>query len=297
MLRLGSISKVSYEKYIRRGGSGPLFFVVLMNTFLLAGCSSQVTDLNELISKSGYASTAVKEFQTSSGVPIQWAAVNRVKSGSVTFYIEGDGDAYVSRSRPSRNPTPTQPLALNLALVDKSQNIYYLARPCQFIPTGLNKRCKYPVWTTDRFSPEVAGAYSDLISSIVNENNFKRVTLVGFSGGASIILQVAPLVKTVDLLKTVAGYIMRQQINISKGVPTNYPLTDPYRNIKRIVSIPQIHFSGSKDRIISSKYISHFSQKVNELGGCSKHIEVRSDHQSDWLRYWPRLLTEIPPCY
>ena len=40
--------------------------------------------------------------------------------------------SWVDRFTPSSNPTPTNPLAFKMALVDESENIIYLARPCQY---------------------------------------------------------------------------------------------------------------------------------------------------------------------
>ena len=52
----------------------------------------------------------------------------------LTVYLEGDGLAWASRTRPSTNPTPTDPVALKLAALDRSANVAYLARPCQYVP-------------------------------------------------------------------------------------------------------------------------------------------------------------------
>ena len=278
------------------GGVSPLLFVLLLATLLLPGCASQVTDLGKVISGAGTKGSRIQEFRTPSGIPIQWVQLNRVENSNVTFYIEGDGDAYVSRTRPSKNPTPTNPLALNLALDDRSENVFYLARPCQFVPTGANRSCGSPVWTTERFSPVFITAYEVLLNRIINEYDFRQVTLVGFSGGASIVLGVAPKVERLALVKTVAGYIMRASLNRSKGVPTNYAQTDPFSNIQNVVSIPQVHFSGSRDRVIPTAFVREFSNKVNELGGCSRHIEVASGHLSDWEQLWSRLIVERPKC-
>jgi pimeloyl-ACP methyl ester carboxylesterase len=295
VLKLALTSSPYKEKHYR-GGVSPLFFVLLLATLMFPGCASQVTDLGKAISGAGIKGSQIQEFRTPSGAPIHWVHLNRVENNNVTFYIEGDGDAYVSRTRPSKNPTPTNPLALNLALADRSENVFYLARPCQFVPSGANRSCRSPVWTTERFSPATIKAYVSLLNRIISEHGFRQVTLVGFSGGASIVLGAAPNVKHLALVKTVAGYITRKSLNRSKGVPTNYAQTDPFSNLQDVVSIPQIHFSGSRDKVIPTAFIREFSKKVTELGGCSRHIEVATDHLSDWKQLWLRLVEERPKC-
>lgn len=53
-------------------------------------------------------------------------------ASTLTIYIEGDGLAWINRSSPSADPTPTDPIALKLALAQPEGNAVYLARPCQY---------------------------------------------------------------------------------------------------------------------------------------------------------------------
>ena len=45
------------------------------------------------------------------------------KGKPLTIYIEGDGQAWLTRTQPSLNPTPRNPLALKLAVLDKGENV------------------------------------------------------------------------------------------------------------------------------------------------------------------------------
>lgn len=53
------------------------------------------------------------------------------RNGVLTIYIEGDGLAWLSRARPSDDPTPNHALGLQLALRHPDNAVAYLARPCQ----------------------------------------------------------------------------------------------------------------------------------------------------------------------
>ena len=44
------------------------------------------------------------------------------------IYIEGDGLSWIDRFTPSSNPTPINPFAFKMALIDEEANIIYLAR-------------------------------------------------------------------------------------------------------------------------------------------------------------------------
>ena len=59
-----------------------------------------------------------------------------VPGAPLTVYIEGDGYAWKTRRSLSNDPTPTDPIALRLALQDPAANLVYLARPCQYVETA-----------------------------------------------------------------------------------------------------------------------------------------------------------------
>ena len=52
-------------------------------------------------------------------------------NGKLIIYIEGDGMSWIDRFTISSNPTPSNPTAFRLALIDEHDNVIYLARPCQ----------------------------------------------------------------------------------------------------------------------------------------------------------------------
>ena len=76
----------------------------------------------------------------------------RDDDGALTVYIEGDGFAWATRSRPSFNPTPKRPMGLELALGHPGGNVAYLARPCQFVGETEFRGCTPLAWTHARFS-------------------------------------------------------------------------------------------------------------------------------------------------
>src|SRR5262245_60050521 len=49
-----------------------------------------------------------------------------------TIYIEGDGELTNDFHMDSKNPTPRNPVSLHLATRDKSENLAWIARPCQY---------------------------------------------------------------------------------------------------------------------------------------------------------------------
>lgn len=70
-----------------------------------------------------------------------------------TVYIEGDSinqidtnPSLVAKNLLRINPTPDMPLALYLASRDKSTNLAYITRPCQYIKMPEDKGCGTAYW-------------------------------------------------------------------------------------------------------------------------------------------------------
>lgn len=135
----------------------------------------------------------------------------------VTVYIEGDGLAWISRSQPSTDPTPTNPIGLRLAALDASPNVVYLARPCQY---AWSPACSETYWTDRRFAEEVVAATSSAIDRLLRPG--QRIHLVGYSGGGAVAALVAARRHDVVSLRTVAGNLDHAEVNrIHRVSPMN----------------------------------------------------------------------------
>ena len=106
-------------------------------------------------------------------------------------FIEGDGAAWFSPTRPPIDPTPKNSPVLELAktIHEKSEsNVLYLARPCQY-PKKTGIKCRLKDWTTDRFSAKHVDALLGAVARNVPPGS--QVTLFGHSGGGVMALQLA----------------------------------------------------------------------------------------------------------
>ncbi len=182
------------------------------------------------------------------------------KSGFV-IYIEGDGNAFDARGRPTKNPTPKSKFVRRLAQDDPSPNVAYIARPCQFIT---DKKCSYKYWTIARFAPEVIDSISYTIKEIAGTRD---VTLVGFSGGAHVAGLVAVLHPEIHVkqIVTYAG-------NLDHDAWTAYHKLSPLDDSLNLANfaaeykkIPAIHYVGEKDKVIPVKLITDFIGEQGEI--------------------------------
>lgn len=84
-------------------------------------------------------------------------------------YIEGDGLAWRARRHLSAHPTPVNPLALRLMLVDPSPDKLYIAHPCQFVQ---NDYCHPRFWPMDRYHQDIVTAVAAVLSQFKRSRGY-----------------------------------------------------------------------------------------------------------------------------
>lgn len=259
----------------------------------LAGCATLDRDANA----DGIAATAGLRrmlIKTDSFTLTTFARI-RDPGQPVTIYIEGDGMAWLSRTEVSQDPTPREALGLQLAALDPSPNVVYLARPCQFTPRTKNPTCGIPYWTGKRFAPEVVTAMGQAVDQVAAQVPGQKINLVGYSGGGAVAVLVAAGRKDVDSIRTVAGNLDHTEVNrLAKVSPLNGSLNaiDVARDV---AGIPQIHFSGSADTVVPPAIAERFRQAA--ANACvTVRVVPSSSHEDGWKQRWQTLLKDVPGC-
>lgn len=183
-------------------------------------------------------------------VPIQtddyqiatWQKITNPGDSHIHIYIEGDGNAFDAYGQPTDDPTPRGDLVRNLAMQDGASNVVYVARPCQFI---MGQGCSQYDWTYSRFSKKIIEAESDVIKKIAGD---KKITLVGYSGGAMVsglVIQQNPKLKIQKWI-TIAGVLNHKKWTEYFG---DAALTGSM-NLVRLPDVPQIHYVGERDNVV-----------------------------------------------
>ena len=246
------------------------FYKILVAIFLLSGCQSvSVPPSYE------YKEIATRDFTLAS-----WQKITNPKA-VYKIYIEGDGYAFNSHGKPTQNPTPHGVWVRELAFGDKSPNVVYIARPCQYIKSPI---CSKRHWTTARFAPEIINAEYETIRQIAGKN---PVVLVGFSGGAQVAGLVATAKRGVNVKKiiTIAGNLdhlaWTQYHNLP---PLNESMNlESYR--KQFAKIPQIHYVGTDDKVIppilAREFVSN-DDLIIEVNGASHNKGWESIYNKVW---------------
>lgn len=271
------------------------FAALLINlSFLFAGCVSVEPreTANQIAQQAGLTRENV---QTTSFLIASWSRITPPVT-SLHVYIEGDGFAWQSRTRPSDDPTPHNPVGLTLAAADTHANVLYLGRPCQFIGPPLPANCRLRWWTADRFSPQVLAAMDEALSQFVARYPGVQLDLTGYSGGGNIAALLAERRGDVRVLRTVAGNLDVAYVNALHHVSAMPDALSAIDRASRLKQIPQLHLSGEADKTVPPEVARRF---VKAVGGTCARTAVVSGmaHGSDWAAVWPQwLATGVPAC-
>lgn len=239
---------------------------------LLSGC----------VSITAPADYVYKEIKTRDFTIATWQKITNPTS-IYKVYIEGDGYAFNSYGKPSQDPTPRGTLVRELAFGDKSPNVIYLARPCQYVKSQI---CSVRHWTTARFAPEIINAEYETIKQIAGNH---PVILIGFSGGAQIagLVATAKLGLNVKKIITIAGNLD----HLSWTQYHNLPALNESMNLEsyyeQFAGVPQIHYVGSDDKVMPPVLVREF------IGNDDLVVEVnRANHNEGWESIYNKVWSE-----
>lgn len=171
-----------------------------------------------------------------------WQKISNPKNKNIHIYVEGDGRAFDAYGRPTSDPTPRGTFVRDLAVRDGFENVAYVARPCQFIKSD---SCRESDWTTGRFSQGIIDAESDVIKRIA-EN--KKITLIGYSGGAMIsglVIAQNPKLR-IEKWITVAGVLDHKKWT---EFFDDEPLSESV-NLNQLPNVTQVHYVGGRDEVV-----------------------------------------------
>ena len=218
-------------------------------------------------------------------------------SAPLRIYLEGDGRAWLTKTRASRNPSPKNPVGLYLAAQEHKGNVMYIARPCQYVSFEKNPKCEYPYWTSKRFAPEVIDSMSAVIDIGKKKAGAGKLEIIGFSGGGAVAILVAARRSDVSGIRTVAG-------NLDHRIWTQHHKVDPLKRslnaadvAEEVANIPQVHYVGSQDENIGRYVAESFRSKAGRDNCIKIQTVPDANHSKGWEQAWPNLISvAIPDC-
>jgi len=244
----------------------------------LAGCGTYPAER----SATAHGFTA----ETVAGDPFLHRIFRKEGTGQVLHvYLEGDGRPWRTRNRVSLDPTPDNPVVLELMALDSAPALY-LGRPCYF---GVKDPLCSPDWWTDRRYAETVVASLDRVIDRYVEDR-AGIVLIGHSGGGALAMLLAERRSDVLAVVTLAGnldtgaWAKRHGYTPLSGSlnPADRP---PLGNGTR-----QLHLVGAHDEVITTAMLEAV---LEARPGAEMRIVAGADHSCCWRDVWPEVLAEL----
>lgn len=279
-----------------------LMYAVMVYSLLgLLSCSAPTKNQPprstlRVISTASQAGFYLQRYQTHSFLLSAYEHLPPSPGEVVHVYIEGDGNSWKTKYRLSDNPTPRQPLALKLAILDPHSHVVYISRPCQYTPHDLDPKCSPKYWSSHRYAPEVIQAMNEVLTQIKEKTKNTNFVLIGFSGGASVACLVAAQRQDVSGLITIAGDLNHETLNQYHQTSPLAGSLNPIVIAPQLKNLPQHHWNGTNDRIVPTWIAQDFAKKVNNPACVQVHTLKGVSHHKGWEKQWKEIVSTPLRC-
>ncbi|HUO81452.1 MAG TPA: hypothetical protein VM616_01185 [Gammaproteobacteria bacterium] len=274
----------SHDNSLRPAGFRPAApWVWLALASLLPGCTGQLTPAQRA-SALGFEDRIVQGH----GFEHRIFSAMHPSTGLLHIYIEGDGRAWRDRGTINADPTPAEPLMLELMALDRGPRAY-VGRPCYLGLAG-SAACDPRQWTSHRYSADTVQSMKSVIDRLAAEGDYDGIVLFGHSGGGTLATLLASRIAGVRALVTVAPNL---DVAAWAGLHGYSPLDgslDPARTQDFPFGIMQVHWLGGRDEIIPPALALSLEPAVEDA---EFRVAASFDHACCWSSIWPAQLAEL----
>lgn len=261
--------------------------LLLLISGLLAGCGSAASAFDQSATGLGLVpqSVAGKDFVHT---VYESSTLMGTSRENLHIYLDGDGTPWFDNRYVTDDPTPLKSTVLRLVKQDKGPAIY-LGRPCYHQAQQMPTNCTQDLWTSARYSPQVVASMVSALNHYLANKPYKRVTLIGFSGGGTLAMLMAPHLPQVTAVITLAGNLDTDAWAQRHGYRPLTGSLNPARQPPLSAAIRQIHIIGADDRNIFPELTkSVLAHQAN----ARLIILPEVDHHCCWEKYLPQILSD-----
>ena len=247
----------------------------------LAGCAVPATDWWRQVAAAGFQATVV------GGDPFRHVVLDKPgrPSGVLHVYLDGDGTPWEG-TRPAADPTPRNPLVLELMRLDPEPSVY-LGRPCYHGLAG-DAGCEPALWTDARYSERVVGSMTAALRAHPAARAVDRLTLIGYSGGGALAMLLAPRLRRTVAVVTVAGNLDTDAWTAHHRYRRLSGSLNPAAQAPLPPRIHQRHYVGVRDLVVPPRIAARGPFEASTV------VTVPDfDHVCCWARLWPSVLEEL----
>lgn len=200
-------------------------------------------------------------------------------------YLDGDGTPWRTRTRIADDPTPRNPLILEMMTKDPTPAVL-LGRPCYY---GLNSSplCNESLWTSHRYSAVVVESMAMAIRQWMSAKKINHLVLIGFSGGGALATLLASRLNETSAVITIAANLDIAAWSRHHGYSPPADSLNPAKDAHIPANIRQIHLAGLQDSNVPAEIIESFSRAQKS----AIYLQLPEyDHVCCWLDIWPEIL-------
>jgi dienelactone hydrolase len=259
--------------------------VLLLALLILTSCRSTSARAEAMARTAGFQSGILR----GAGFAHQAYFSIVPRTETLFVFLEGDGSPWLDHgTRVAPDPTPRIPLALQLAVRTRA-SVLYLGRPCYFGATS-DRECTADLWTSKRYSPPVVASMAAALTAFLASHHFSEVVLVGYSGGGTLAVLMAPRVATVRAVVTIAA-------NLDIAAWTSFhgylPLEGSLNPVDEPPMTPRLrewHLAGARDRNTPSNLNARYWERISP-----DHLWIypEMDHACCWVSRWPDIFSRL----
>jgi len=258
------------------------FFAICI---VLTGCATPTSRLHDFAQSHDFKRSVV---DTNGFAHLVYTSHFDKAKNVLHVYLEGDGTPWKYRVVTMPDPTPREPLALRLMAKDAAAAAY-VGRPC-YNGTAKDEGCDSTFWTSARYSVAVISSMTAVIRGLIEQNGFNEVKLIGHSGGGALAVLIAPRIKEVTHVVTIAGNLNTDAWTSHHGYSPLYTSLNPALQTDLPARIKQWHLVGGRDQVVPPDLVRGFVRaQKNALG---IYIEGFS-HGCCWESEWPSIARAI----
>lgn len=272
---------------------------LLAASVLPVACASGVEEFREVTAEriARPAFMVERSFKTGPMELRLWERAH-TRFAPANIYIEGDGETTGFGGKLSKDPTPSNPVALHLASRDLSDNLFYIARPCQFRESPDEQVCSSKFWGSRKFSPEVIQAYHQALDDIRKRYDITEFNIIGYDGGANIAAVLTSQRKDIVSLRTVGGNLSPEVTNaqLKKPLQLDSDSVSAKAIAPQLAGIGQHHFIGAGDNVTPPAVYHSYAQALGPSECVHYTIVPDADHERGWVEKWPEFLQRTASC-
>ncbi len=261
------------------------YTAVLLIAINLLGCATPSERFNRQAIELGFGSETISTVQFKH---VLYRSNHFTDDKTLHVYLDGDGTPWVNKRWIAEDPTPRNPLILQLMKLDNSPAVL-LGRPCYY---GLNEssECSSKYWTSHRYSPKVVDSMVEAINNWLAQHHYTDIVLIGYSGGGSIAALMADRIQNLNKIVTVAANLNVRVWSEFHGYLTLNSSLNPAEQGQLNNSIKQFHFAGENDEIVPGFIIRGYANSQRD----ADYYELPGiDHACCWADEWQNILDKI----